>query len=629
MNDSTNLSSSGADDSRCLRVTTVLRTLATAVLFASFSAHDTRAQTNQFAGLWVGVATLNAVSGANPTASDLGFDLGIQSQLTRQTLVGWNDTWRYNDTGANLGIGWRNIFNDSGWNTGPAPLGYGYGDESTTLNFGNATNKHPTTYFRRTFTVADPQAYASLRFRVFRDDGVVVYLNGSLVMRDNLSAVYTHNTYALSAIEGTNQANYVELVVPATLLLQTNILSAEVHIASPGDADKRFALELTGIISAPSPSTLLPIRSIWRYEDNGIDLGTAWKEPGFDDSGWNSGPGKLGYGDGDEATIIGFGNATNKNRTTYFRADFNVANPNAISELNFLLRRDDGAVIYINGQEVLRSNMPESGDINYFSEPIIAIGAADESQYLQYTVGSVGLVTGLNVVAVSVHQHPSELGIGSIGVPTPTRATMPLRVLLHVDHSGQVRLLKDVIQMWKDGILSPAGDGTNVVSTTPGRYVLLTDETLVSQYKGVANRDGELVGRRVSAIGFDFEDQSLLMSGAFGAGNRVSVTNNIPPNFRTNPFRHKFHPDHDNLTPDYSGYQQEALDISRIISLDFSLRYPPELELPTATPPPSWGRDRIGGIYFEELRGLHKESIQVQGSFELERISLIDRLNDQ
>ena len=587
-----------------------------------------RAQTNEFAGLWVGVATLNAVSGANPTAADLGFDLGIQSQLTRQTLVGWNDSWRFNDTGANLGIGWRYIFNDSTWSIGPAPLGYGYGDESTTLNFGNATNKHPTSYFRKTFTVADPLVYASLRFRVYRDDGVVIYLNGSLVMRDNLSAVYTHNTYALSSIEGTNQANYVELTIPATLLLQTNVLAAEVHIASPNDSDKRFALELSAIVSQPSPNTLLPIRSVWNYDANGIDLGTAWKEPAYDDSGWNSGPGKLGYGDGDEATIIGFGDPTNKNRTTYFRTAFYVADPAASSELQFLLRRDDGAVIYINGQEVLRSNMPETGTITYFSEPIIAIGAADEGQYLQYKVSSASLVAGTNVVAVSIHQHLSELGEGTIGVPTPTKATLPLRVMLHVDHTGEVRLLKEVIQMWKDGVLSPAGDGTNVISTTPGRYVLLTDDALVSQYKGVANRDGELVGRRISAIGFDFEEQSLLMAGAFGAG-RIAVTNHVPPTFRTNPFRHKFHPDHDNLSPDYQSYRQEAPDIHRFIALDFSLRYPPELELPVATPPPGWGRDRIGGLYQEELIGLHKEPILVQGTFELERISLIDRLNDQ
>jgi len=629
MNDTNSTSLSGKRRSRRSKRPVFSSMIAGLLGLAAVSGTELRAQTNQFAGLWVGVATLNAVSGANPTASDLGFDLGIQSQLTRQTLVGWGDAWRYNDSGANLGIGWRYIFNDTTWNTGPAPLGYGYGTESTVLNFGNATNKHPTSYFRRTFTVANPLAYANLRFRVYRDDGVAVYLNGSLIVRDNLSSVYTHNTYALSSIEGTNQANYVELVVPASLLLPTNVLSAEVHISSAGDSDKRFALELTAIVTEPSPNTLLPIRSVWKYDANGVDLGTAWKELGYDDSAWNSGAGKLGYGDGDEATIIGFGDPTNKNRTTYFRADFHVADPAASSELQFLLRRDDGAVIYINGQEVLRSNMPETGNINYLSEPVMAIGAADEGQYLQYTVSSSSLVTGDNVVAVSIHQHPSELGIGSIGVPTPTRASLPLRILLHVDHAGEVRLLKEVIQMWKDGVLSPAGDGTNVVSTTPGRYVLLTDDALVSQYKGVAIRDGEMVGRRISAIGFDFEEQSLLMTGSFGAGHQLTVTNLVPPTFRTNPFRHKFHPDHDNLTPDYQNFQQEALDIQRYIALDFSLRYPPELELPTTTPPPEWGHDRIGGMYVEELRGLHKEPINVQGTFELERISLVDRLNDQ
>jgi hypothetical protein len=201
--------------------------------------------------------------------------------------------------------------------------------------------------------------------------------------------------------------------------------------------------------------------------------------------------------------------------------------------------------------------------------------------------------------------------------------------MLHVDAAGNVRLLKEVIQMWKDGVLTPTGTGSDVTQTAAGRYVLLTDDSLLSQYKGVSLRDGELVGRRISAIGFDFAEQSLLMAGSLGAGNRVTVTNRIAADFRTNPFKHTFHPDHDNRSANYQAYRQEALDVSRAIALDFSTRYPPELVLPSATPPPGWGLDRLGGLYQETLTGLHKEPIKVQGTFELERISLIDRLNDQ
>ena len=65
--------------------------------------------------------------------------------------------------------------------------------------------------------------------------------------------------------------------------------------------------------------------STWEYLDNGSDQGTAWRNPGFDDSGWASGLAELGYGDGDEATVVSYGpDQQNKYCTTYFRHTFDV-----------------------------------------------------------------------------------------------------------------------------------------------------------------------------------------------------------------------------------------------------------------------------------------------------------------
>jgi len=48
----------------------------------------------------------------------------------------------------------------------------------------------------------------------------------------------------------------------------------------------------------------------------------------LDDSSWAQGNAQLGYGDGDEATVVSFGpNASTKYRTTYFRRSITVANP--------------------------------------------------------------------------------------------------------------------------------------------------------------------------------------------------------------------------------------------------------------------------------------------------------------
>src|SRR5436189_3817 len=75
-------------------------------------------------------------------------------------------------------------------------------------------------------------------------------------------------------------------------------------------------------------SALVPAGSVWRYLDNGSDQGAAWRLPGFNDAGWASGLAQLGYGDGDEATVVGYGgNASAKYITTYFRRTFSVTNP--------------------------------------------------------------------------------------------------------------------------------------------------------------------------------------------------------------------------------------------------------------------------------------------------------------
>ena len=108
------------------------------------------------------------------------------------------------------------------------------------------------------------------------------------------------------------------------------------------------------------PETLIAKDSTWRYLDDGSDQGTAWREPDFDDSGWSSGPAELGFEEGDEATL----KSPDGHITYYFRHEFSAANAASVEALAIELLRDDGAVIYLNGTEIHRSNMP-AGDIDY------------------------------------------------------------------------------------------------------------------------------------------------------------------------------------------------------------------------------------------------------------------------
>ena len=67
-------------------------------------------------------------------------------------------------------------------------------------------------------------------------------------------------------------------------------------------------------------TTLLPAGSSWKYLDNGSNQGTAWRASSFNDASWAAGNAQLGYGDGDEATVVSYGsNSSKKYTTTYFR----------------------------------------------------------------------------------------------------------------------------------------------------------------------------------------------------------------------------------------------------------------------------------------------------------------------
>jgi hypothetical protein len=206
--------------------------------------------------------------------------------------------------------------------------------------------------------------------------------------------------------------------------------------------------------------------------------------------------------------------------------------------------------------------------------------------------------------------------------PTAVGQPFEKRFLIHVDAGGQARLLKDVILMWEEGTLAPSDENPEFQEVeTPGRYVLITNKQLIPLYAGSVNRDGQSVGQRVSTVAYDFEGEYMEMDGAFGPGNRSTVTLTMEPEFPTNPFRHKFHPDHDNLDPQFINFEQEAFQVIREMSLDFAVDDPLGLD------PPGWGSTLLGGTFEEALTGLHKNTIFVSGSFRMRRISNVPVLN--
>ncbi|MBC7861769.1 MAG: metallophosphoesterase family protein, partial [Bacteroidia bacterium] len=221
-------------------------------------------------------------------------------------------------------------------------------------------------------------------------------------------------------------------------------------------------------------TTLLSYSSVWKYKDDGSDQGTAWQAAAFNDASWASGAGEFGYGDGDENTIVNacgtvtqYPTCTNKYITTYFRQTFNIANVSAFAGFTCNLRRDDGVVVYLNGVEVYRNNMP-TGTITYTT--LSSTNASDNGNTVftfTMTPAASQLVTGANTIAVELHQRG----------PTSSDLTFILELIGDVTSTAgatitrgpylQIGTSTSTILRWRtnnavDGVVTYGTDSTNL-----------------------------------------------------------------------------------------------------------------------------------------------------------------------
>jgi Icc-related predicted phosphoesterase len=169
---------------------------------------------------------------------------------------------------------------------------------------------------------------------------------------------------------------------------------------------KKHLLCILFIISAApvfADTTFIRFGSVWKYLDNGSDPGIAWREPGFDDASWASGPAQLGYGEGNERTVIGYGpSASDKHITSYFRAKLQIPNPARLGSFTLHIYADDAVVIYVNGREAARYNIDTLPGAN-----TLASTAAEENGHRIISFAGIPASffnAGANTIAAEVHQ---------------------------------------------------------------------------------------------------------------------------------------------------------------------------------------------------------------------------------
>ncbi|HLP78903.1 MAG TPA: lamin tail domain-containing protein, partial [Candidatus Paceibacterota bacterium] len=173
-------------------------------------------------------------------------------------------------------------------------------------------------------------------------------------------------------------------------------------------------------------NTLISITDSWKYDQSGTDLGTIWRDAGYDDSAWSSGAALL-YVEKSALPAPKNTALTIGPTTYYFRKAFNFTGNPATTTLSARFVIDDGAVVYLNGTNVLSPGM-SGGTISYTN---FANRSVDNAVYEgPFTLSAGSLVQGTNVIAVEVHQASANssdvvFGMTLEAVSTPPAACTP------------------------------------------------------------------------------------------------------------------------------------------------------------------------------------------------------------
>ena len=176
-------------------------------------------------------------------------------------------------------------------------------------------------------------------------------------------------------------------------------------VGTPGEVNRAFRTERFDV---------LPSGSSWAFWDQGTNPGAGWNTADFDQTHWGAGSAPLGYGDAVE-TEVGFGpDPSAKYITTWFRTAL-VLNQEMLDgalSATLRIRVDDGAVIWLDGEELSRVNMPP-GDVDDWTPAVNTIGGQAETSFFELPVQLDALRAGETVVAVEIHQvGPTSSDLG-------------------------------------------------------------------------------------------------------------------------------------------------------------------------------------------------------------------------
>ncbi len=323
-------------------------------------------------------------------------------------LISVGDDWRYLKGRAPPPADWHalDFTPDDEWLIGPTGIGYGDGDDATILS--DMEDNYLTVYARREFEVTSAAAVGRLVLDIDYDDGFVAYLNGDEVAR-SASMGAAGSPVAYNTAASSHDAGAVESFTIGTDSLRdgTNVLAIEVHNSTLGSSDLSLLPSLSAARNFIEPG------AEWTFRRGSEAIPVDWTNPAFDDADWERGRAGIGYGDGDDATVLA--DMEGNYASVFCRKRFFVAPGTAFDEALLSVVYDDGVVVYLNGTEIDRRQMP-GGTITRQT----TAAASGESNVATWTLPRAEFVEGENVLAVSVHNASlgsSDLSFHAVLVP--------------------------------------------------------------------------------------------------------------------------------------------------------------------------------------------------------------------
>jgi hypothetical protein len=254
-------------------------------------------------------------------------------------------------------------------------------------------------------------------------------------------------------------------------------LTAGVHMFTAVAFDNSGASTVSAPITVtvtnrPGLTTIMPNRSEWKWVavTNG-DFGAGWVNLAYNDSSWNTGRGKFGFGGDGEHTVIGVTNIP----SFYFRKVINIPDPSSLGEIVLAALRDDGLAVHVNGTAVRIDRMtgatPPIPFDTLADSP--AVGGAEENTFFYTTNASSIFVPGQNILAVEVHQQgltSSDVGFDLIifsaapACPSPSIAYGPGPGQVTISWSGSGQLYSSTVV---EGPYNTLASSTSPYTFTP------------------------------------------------------------------------------------------------------------------------------------------------------------------